>query len=79
MLHPLPSKYRSHAARGRENQPLFSSTDSAEIPSGNFTIRLGPSRASSISTSQIWFSSAGRPPSCWSDRWDFSPDVSPPR
>ncbi|KAK8969200.1 hypothetical protein KSP40_PGU012007 [Platanthera guangdongensis] len=60
---PLPSKSGSHAAGGREKQPLFSSTDSAEIPSGNFMIRLRPSRAPSISTSRIWFSSVGRPAS----------------
>ncbi|KAK8946173.1 hypothetical protein KSP40_PGU016284 [Platanthera guangdongensis] len=44
-LLPLPSKSGSHAAGGKENHPLLSSTNLAEIPSGKFTIRLGPSRS----------------------------------
>ncbi|KAK8923641.1 hypothetical protein KSP39_PZI019228 [Platanthera zijinensis] len=73
---PLPSKSGTHAVGDRENHPLFSSTDSAEIPSDNFTIRLGPSRSPSIFTSRIWCSSPGRPPPHWSDRWGFSPNAS---
>ncbi|KAK8967877.1 hypothetical protein KSP40_PGU011054 [Platanthera guangdongensis] len=37
------------------------------------------SRSFDLYTSRIWFSSAGRPPPCWIERWGFSLDASPPR